>query len=339
MHFSEFCTPDQQTHLLSLVDYLNKTQPNHLHLWRAWTIEPILGGLNNLVYYASHPCGDFAVKFTRRDERQRASREYHTLLALQQAGLHLAPVPYALTSGRYQNLAVVQSWLAGPVSATPPTAETEWRCLLAHVLAAQSLTPLNTAVPLPPATLGATHPYDFYTGLKQKAATLPPGAHLAPVQALLACLDKRPYPHGPAPRLALLHCDPNLLNFVRRPGGWLAVDWENSGWGDPALEIADLMAHAAFMGVPLATWEWFTNVYADHHGDATVVTRIWAYYPLVLTMWVVLFTRGMYDLAYGVPHDRLAPRPSDWAETLPVKYNHYLNLAFSVIEQHTSAHK
>lgn len=332
MRFSEFCTPDQQTHLLPLVDYLNKAQPNHLHLWQAWTIEPILGGLNNLVYYASHPCGDFAVKFTRRDERQRASREYHTLLALQRAGLPLAPIPYALVSDRYQNLAVVQSWLEGPISDVLPASETEWHCLLAHILAVQSLAPANTAVPLPLATLPATHPRDFHTRLKQKAAELPPAARLAPVQTLLDGLGKQQYPHGAAPRLALLHGDPNLLNFVRQPGGWRAVDWENSGWGDPALEVADLMAHAAFIGVPLVTWEWFANVYAAHCGDTTAVSRIWAYYPLLLTMWVILFTRGMYDLEHDVPHDRLAPRPPDWAETLPIKYNHYLNLAFSAIE-------
>ncbi|HRQ39846.1 MAG TPA: phosphotransferase [Chloroflexota bacterium] len=144
---------------------------------------------------------------------------------------------------------------------------------------------------------------------------------------MLTRLEKRQFPDWHTPQLTLLHCDPNPRNFVRRPSGWLAVDWENSGWGDPALEIADLIAHAAYMDVLPETWEWVVGVVADRWGDDKAVARIWAYYPLILTFWVVIFAQSMYELAHNLPNARLAPRPLDWAETIPQKYEHYLALA------------
>jgi hypothetical protein len=42
---------------------------------------------------------------------------------------------------------------------------------------------------------------------------------------------------------------------MRRAGAWASVDWENSGWGDAAFEIADMMTHPAYVTVPAALWE------------------------------------------------------------------------------------
>lgn len=330
MQFSKSCTPKQQQYFPPLLDYLHQTQPDHPHIWRGWFIERVFGGQNNLLYHARHEDeGDtVAVKFTRLDERRRASREFHTLWALQEAGLDLAPVPFVLAEGRYHGRqAVIQSWLDGLVDPTPPQSPAEWEMLLDHLLAVQKVRPSDTVVPLPPATLRATHPRELLAFLQQRAAALPPDALMEPVTTLLAYLEKRPFPDQPASQLALLHCDPNPRNFVRRPSGWLAVDWENSGWGDPALEIADLMAHAAYMDVPDETWEWVIGLVAERWADDTAVSRIWAYYPLILTFWVVIFTQSMYELAHSLPNSRLAPRPTDWAETLPGKYDHYLSLA------------
>lgn len=332
MQFSKFCTPEQQRTFPDLLGYLHLSSPNHPHFWQEWFIERIFGGQNNLLYHARRDDQTFAVKFTRLDERGRASREFHTLWALQEAGLELAPVPYVLADGRIDNQfdgrqAVIQSWLDGSVSPSLPDSPAVWGYLLDHVLAVHTVQPMDTAVPLPPATLRATHPRELLGFLQQRAGALPHNANLEPVSALLSCLEKWAFADWSVPSLALLHCDPNLLNFVRRPSGWLAVDWENSGWGDPALEIADLMAHAAFMDVPSETWRWLVQTVADRWQDDTAVTRVWAYYPFILTFWVVIFTQGMYELANDIPNTRLAPRPPDWAETIPIKYNHYLNRA------------
>jgi thiamine kinase-like enzyme len=331
MQFSEFCAPTQQACLPSLLDYLNHARPLEKQIWQGWVVEPVFGGQNNLVYHASHENGDFAVKFTRRDERHRAAREFNTLLALQRHGLDITPIPFALDDDRYAHSVVVQSWLEGVVSGQPPQTETEWQQLLAHLLLSQSLTPHNTAVRLPPATVHSTHPQEFLDYIKNRAASIPPGAHLAPLQSLFARLEKKSHPQWADPRRTLCHADPNLLNFVRRPQGWLAVDWENSGWGDPAFELADLLAHAAYIDVPMTTWQWFAAEYGERCGDDTAVNRIWAYYPYLLTFWVAIFTKALYDLENEIPNDRLAPRPSDWAETVPLKYNYYLALASTAV--------
>lgn len=330
MQFSKFCTPKQQLYFPPLLDYLHQAQPDQPHSWQEWFIERIFGGQNNLLYHARHNDAAFAVKFTRLDERRRAVREFRVLWVLQEAGLELAPVPFVLAEGRYHGRqAVIQSWLDGPVTPKPPQSPAKWEMLLEHVLAVHRVQPTGITVPLPPATLRATHPRELLAFLQQRAAALPSDVAMEPVAALLGCLEKQEFPHWPAPSLALLHCDPNPLNFVRRPSRWLAVDWENSGWGDPALEIADLMAHAAYMDVPGETWEWVVQQVAERWQDDTAVSRIWAYYPLLLTFWLVIFTKSMYELAHNIPNTRLAPRPPDWAETIPPKYNHYLRLAFA----------
>ena len=85
--------------------------------WQAWTISRINGGMNNVLYRVTGPDGDMAVKFTIRDERDRAGREYYTLLALRQAGFDLAPEPMLLDRNRFKQPVVVMSWLPGDVSA------------------------------------------------------------------------------------------------------------------------------------------------------------------------------------------------------------------------------
>ncbi|MBE7529760.1 MAG: hypothetical protein HND44_15135 [Chloroflexi bacterium] len=123
MQFSKFCTPAQQLYFPPILDYLHQTQPDQPHCWWEWFIERVFGGQNNLLYHAHREDeGDtVAVKFTRLDERRRASRESHALWALQEAGRELAPVPFVLVEGRYHGRqAVIQSWFDGPVIPTTP---------------------------------------------------------------------------------------------------------------------------------------------------------------------------------------------------------------------------
>lgn len=333
MKFSPYTSTDQKKCLPSLLNYLAQNPPAEPHIWQEWYVERIFGGQNNLLYHANHPCGDVAVKLTQIDERNRAMREFNTLLVLQEAGLQIAPRPLALdVENEYGRQIVVQSWLEGEVNATPPQSEAEWSLFLDHLLRTHTVLPKDTAVHLPSATLSAAHPDQVLFFLRQRIAQLPAAAITDTLRQLMAKLETKQYPDWPPVQTTLIHCDCNPRNFVRRPSGWLSVDWENSGWGDPALEVADVMAHAGMMTVPLDYWPQFAQVYADRCGDKTAVSRVWAYYPLLLTYWVAIFSKGMYDLAHDVPHERLAPRPLDWAQMMPIKYNHYLNLAQSVIQ-------
>lgn len=331
MKFSPYATRQQRMCLPPLLEYLMKTPPDEPHFWQEWFIERVFGGQNNLLYHAWPAGADVAVKITRVDERNRAVREFNTLLALHQADLKIAPLPLALVSENNRDRQiVVQTWLDGDVRPEPPQTDEEWEHFLEHILLTHAVLPEATAVSLPAATLYATHPdqiLDYVKSYIYKHQL----QNQEPLAELVAKLETKKYPRWPVVQKTLIHCDSNPRNFVRRPSGWLSVDWENSGWGDPALEIADVMAHAGMMPVPLARWQAFVAAYGARCSDSTVVSRIWAYYPLIVTLWVAIFSKGMYDLAHDVPHDRLAPRPSDWAKTLPVKYNHYLNLAYSVI--------
>ena len=58
-----------------------------------WQITRVAGAGNNLLFRATSTAHDLAIKFTIRDARDRAGREYAALLALQQAGLGIAPLP------------------------------------------------------------------------------------------------------------------------------------------------------------------------------------------------------------------------------------------------------
>jgi len=100
--------------------------------WEGWQITRIVGGFNNLLYQATGSWGDLAIKFSIRDKRDRASREYSALLALHQAGLSIAPKPILLDRTSYTQPVVVQSWLEGEVVATLPDTGAEWASLLQH---------------------------------------------------------------------------------------------------------------------------------------------------------------------------------------------------------------
>ena len=74
-----------------------------------WNITPLAGGANNKPYRATGELGDIVVKFTRRDERDRAGREYAALRLLQERAPGLAPRPVLLDRERYARPVVVQS--------------------------------------------------------------------------------------------------------------------------------------------------------------------------------------------------------------------------------------
>jgi thiamine kinase-like enzyme len=130
--------------------------------------------------------------------------------------------------------------------------------------------------------------------------------------------------------VALCWGDPNTRNLIRRPGLWAAVDWENSGWGDPAFDVAELMAHPAYMDVPPARWEWVMDAYCDLVGDAATAIRIQAHYRMMLVWWVARVARYLYEVPRGLD-ERLVARPAGWQADMRAKYEHYLGLAERVL--------
>jgi aminoglycoside phosphotransferase (APT) family kinase protein len=311
--------------IYSLLDYLaDNHQPDEQ--WQDWYITPITGGLNNLLYRTTNSEYDLAIKFTIRDSRNRADREYGALLALHQAGLSIAPQPVLLDRDRYSQPVVVQTWLEGEAVTTPPPTDTEWECLLQHLATLHTLTPAKTSLKLPEAVLNANSIQEGKKIIQQQIALIPSEAQPTSLKTLTCHFETATLPRWSKVPVALCRVDANCLNFIRRPGLWASVDWENSGWGDPAFEIADLMTHPAYISVPPSRWEWVVDTYCHLIGDASTAIRIQTYYKIMLVWWVARAARYVYEFSQE-SEKRLATLPDDWEATVRANYHHYLDLA------------
>jgi len=180
---------------------------------------------------------DLAVKFTLRDGRNRADREYAALAALKQVDLHLAPAPVWLELKRYKNPVVVQEWLEGKVLTTPPQTDLEWECFLRHYTAIHSVTPSTICSPLTAAIYNADSIQGGKRLVYDQASFIPQNAQPKPLQALLKRFEafsvQRPFESTQT----LCHVDANVSNFILRADRLYLVDWEGSGWGNPTFEI------------------------------------------------------------------------------------------------------
>lgn len=308
---------------LPLLQYLDAVVPASAQVWKGWTITPITGGANNLLYRATNDSGDYAIKFTVRDERNRAGREFAALTALQTAGLTIAPQAIGYAVERFRQPVIVQSWLMGDVLTAPPQTQAEWLALLDHYCLIHSFRPEHTAVELAEAVLNMASGAAGKALIEQQVANLPLAARPASLQTILAWLQNWTPPTWPTPPRTLCRVDGNWRNFIRQPQGFLSVDWENSGWGDPAFELADLMTHPAYTSVDLPTWQWLSAAYATAMPDPTAVLRIQTYYPLMLVWWLVRWARFLYEVPQGLDV-RLVARSPHWQSETEQNYEHYL---------------
>jgi hypothetical protein len=309
-----------------LLAWLDAQRPDRPAEWEAWRVEPVVGGANALLYRAAGPGGELAVKWTRRDGRDRARREYGALLALQQSGLALAPAPVLLECERYAHDVVVQSWLAGEALSAPPESDDDWGRLVEHYVALRQVTPASVRVELAEAFWNAADAASGRRLVEEQLARLPAEAHPPELHRLVSRLEELRLPSWPAPPRAICRVDANYRNFLRRPGSWASVDWENSGWGDPAFEMADLIGHAAYMDVPAARWEWVAERYAELSGDRSARARIPAYTAVALTWWVARLARYRYEVPRGLD-PRLAARSDGWEADIAGKERRYIELA------------
>lgn len=313
-----------------LLTYLTQEQPAAAQTWRGWRIAPVGGGANNLLYRAARADADLAVKLTIRDARDRAGREYAALTALRQAGLDLAPEPLWLERERYRQPVVVQGWLDGAVLTAPPRTQADWEALLRHYCAIHTLTPARGAA-LPEATINADSPAACRALVRLQAELLPPAARPPELEALLARFAVWPLPDWSVPPRALCRVDSNWRNFLRRPAAWASVDWENSGWGDPAFEIADLITHPAYRDTPRRRWDWLAEAYARRAADRGGRLRIQTYVAVMRVWWAVRCARSLYEVPRGLD-PRLAARPPDWEQQTRWQYRRAVELALAALD-------
>jgi aminoglycoside phosphotransferase (APT) family kinase protein len=306
-----------------LLDHLALHQHTEEHEWHLWHIGTVTGFHSHPVYRATRDDADLAVKFVARGPRDGAGREYNSLLALQRSGFDIAPKPLLLDRDRYESPVVVMTWLDGEVRDEPPQREEEWLLLARHHATLQAITPATSEVPLRASLLSHQSARDAVERFRRQVEEIAPHARPAEIKELARYVEDLNLIEWPLPRLSLIRGDPNILNFVRRTGSWASVDWEDSGWGDPAAEMGDLMAHPSYISVPGSRWEWLATEYGKMLGDETAASRTRVYYVLTVAWWAALFAARLHRLAQGDKDSQYIGRPANWEHYLRVRYEKY----------------
>ena len=310
-----------------LVDHL-ATSPSQPHDFGNWRVTPVNSGANNLLYRATSEDVDVAVKVTLRDERNRAEREFLALTALQQLELRLAPAPVWLEQERYDYPVVVQEWLTGEVMRAPPETDAAWERLLNLYAAVHTLTPETLDLPIRTGVFAATSPAEAKQLALRQAHLIPEHAWPDGLREVLGALEATFAPDTKDERV-FCHVDGNVGNFIECSDELYAVDWEGSGWSDPAFELANFMTHPAYLNVPRSRWHWVINTYTRLSQNETVGERTAVYYPYLVVFWVARFARSLYEVPLGLDR-RLVRRPENWKGDTTKKYRHYLELAQSL---------
>jgi aminoglycoside phosphotransferase (APT) family kinase protein len=313
-------------------------------------------GFNNAAYRVAVKGDSFACKLFVADERRRAEREWAALCAAQASGELLAPVPVAFAAeGPLPQPAIVSRWAEGtPLSAAP--------------LAAGQLDELVAALArihrLRPAAgqefLAAWHQPDNYeeylaeargfldpvrvwaAGVAGQTRDLP--AWVADLPELLPQIEETldnaerqaqaaGSTAGSLTEPALVRVDGNLDNVLRQADGRLIfVDWEYSGWGDPAFDLAELRWHPRALYIAQPAWEAALNAYPAPAGDAGFRSRLATYSRLLPAWWV---TRSVLYLLEGIGQTqgrkRLVRLPSRVFRQLRGQLDGYL-VALGLIE-------
>jgi aminoglycoside phosphotransferase (APT) family kinase protein len=305
--------------LIQVLDLYQPTPPGELE---GWSITPITGGANNLLYHVTYDDVNYAVKFTLKDPRRRAYREYTALALLQSLGLDLAPCPILFDEDTYSLPVIVQSWIEGEVNATFPDTDEAWTGLLNYYKAVHGIeAPLDT---LDKPVLYAENADQCKAIIHQKVERLPLDAQPPSLRLLTTRFERMKLPRWKQPTLSLTRTDPNPRNFIYRPDRtWASVDWEYSGVTDPAFEIADLLAHPQFIPLSRDRQEWIIQHYCQ--GDEDCEIRIRTYWLTMTLWWAARSAQYLYEVPLGLD-PRLAQRPPTWKEDSERKYTHYVEM-------------
>ena len=282
-----------------------------------WNITPLAGGANNKPYRATGELGDIVVKFTRRDERDRAGREYAALRLLQERAPGLAPRPVLLDRERYARPVVVQTWIPGDMVQEPPHSDAEWTAWLECIarVHAIGLGGQDDLLPCWENGNGSTGYAATVEALRQATIEndLP-----AETRQLVERLAKLPLGGWPEAEPRLCRADHNTRNFMRDTDGLRLVDWEYSGWGDPLEDLAELMTHVTYMEVPHGRWQEVAAEYARLRGTDGCAERLRICLAIKAVGWSVRLARFLAKKKG--PEARGA-----WRTDTPKKHAYYLD--------------
>jgi aminoglycoside phosphotransferase (APT) family kinase protein len=307
------------------------------------TVHRVTGGFNNALYRVEADGQHYACKLCVADECCRAAREYAALRLLQVAGLDVAPQPLWLddSCAIVPFPAVAYCWLPGEPLPPSPTTQ-QLAALLDSFQRLHAIQPGDFGDPeLSDAwahwfdfDLYLAELYDFLAKYGSWLATSDPdGQDLRDRLARLvdACaetvLTTVVNPGRESVPLRLCRVDPNLANTVWGADGRLRwVDWEFSGWGDPALDIAELRWHAASVELSQAQHAWLRDNYRWPAGDHSFEERLAVWDGLRATRWPFLILRWLWSEYHGPDRVRLTRPAADVAE-LRIRLVRFIQMA------------
>jgi aminoglycoside phosphotransferase (APT) family kinase protein len=294
-------------------------------------------GMNNALYHVEVDGGSYVCKLCVPDERRRAQREYGALSLLQASGIDIAPRPVFLdescTTLPYP--VVVYTWLEGeplrlPLSQAQAAA---WLDSLVRMHACTLRPPGDGGLPSAWSHWFDRRPYiqeqhELLDGYgRWLAGAFPEGDVLYGrlrwlVEKCESSLDDLPVEldaaHVP---LCLCHPDQNLDNIIWGSDGiarW--VDWEYSGWGDPALDVADIRWHASLDDLGDEMHAWIRSHYVPPAADPGFADRLVFWDCVLVTRWPLLTLRWLWSQYNGADRLRLAMAAVDSQEV----YGHFL---------------
>lgn len=293
-------------------------------------------GMNNSLLRVEVSGEAYACKLFVADERRRAWREWTALDRMWRAGLGLAPEPIVyLPDGPLPQPAVVYRWAEGASLTRQITGVQD----LAGLVSALGTIHRASDVPDMGSLIAYHQPPEYAAYVaeirenvdrvqvwasrpKSDAGLLPDWAAdlplLAPAisetVALAEELVRASGMSGAYPQRALIRVDGNLDNILSNAHGRLTfVDWEYSGVGDPAYDLAELRWHPSAGHLPAVWWDEALDSYAPPIADGEFSKRL-ALYSRLLPIWWV--GRSALFLLEGAGQVATRPRLSPIPETV-----------------------
>ncbi len=279
------------------------------------------GGANNAMYRVRSSGGDFAAKLCVNDERNRARREFNALTLLRRAKLNIAPEPMALDESceSVPFPVTIYQWIEGKTLSTP-LSDSQLSAMLERIQSFHALSPKhfpNTKLDDAWFHWFAFEPYliELQEFQKQYGEWLDAqdveGRQLSARIARLvgSCIrvvsSSHIAPSREAIALRWAHVDWNLANVVQSRDGLYWVDWEYSGWGDPALELADLRWHIALDGLTETQHRFLRENYRRPDDDPDFDKRLDLWDMILATRWTFLIARNLWSVQNGPDRLRL----------------------------------
>lgn len=315
----------QITEILLAVQHARE-QGDDLFSQVGWVVHRVRAGMNNALYRVGHNGQTYAVKLCVDDLRRRAQREYSALRLLWDAEIDIAPQPLGLDASNtiVPYPAVVYRWLTGTSLGGRRSSRGLSKLQLSALL--ESVQCLHAVVPqveagLPEAWFHWFERQPYLEELNGFMEQYRPWMEtkLFDGEAICARLERiatactQALAESPARidrdsvPLRLCHVDPNPTNIIWGGDGRMRwVDWEYSGWGDPALDLAEFRWHQAFSFLSAEHTSWMRAHYQPSPGNEGFASRLVLWDALLVARWPFLLLRWLWSIHNGPDRERLS---------------------------------